>query len=109
MSEVVFVGTSDAFGAGGRRQSALLVRAPGRALLNVAHHGQASPRWIEREEIDTILVSHFHGMLRRHPRPAAVLRSTDGGAACACDTRLVLRDQFPGCRPTAVESAGAGQ
>ena len=27
MSEVVFVGTSDAFGAGGRRQSALLVRA----------------------------------------------------------------------------------
>ncbi len=64
MSEVVFVGTSDAFGAGGRRQSALLVRAPnGGALLDcgtTTATGLAA-LGIRREEIDTILVSHFHG------------------------------------------------
>jgi ribonuclease BN (tRNA processing enzyme) len=64
MSEVVFVGTSDAFGAGGRRQSALLVRAPnGGALLDcgtTTSTGLAA-LGIAREEIDTIVVSHFHG------------------------------------------------
>ena len=33
MTEVTFVGTSDAFGAGGRRQSAIFVRGPGGAAL----------------------------------------------------------------------------
>ena len=63
MSEVVFVGTSDAFGSGGRRQSAYLVRAPqGAALLDC---GQTTGTGlaalgISRDEIDAILVSHFH-------------------------------------------------
>jgi ribonuclease BN (tRNA processing enzyme) len=64
MSEVVFVGTSDAFGAGGRRQSALLVRAPqGGALIDcgaTTASGLAA-LGIERDEIDAILISHFHG------------------------------------------------
>ena len=33
MSEVVFIGTSDAFGAGGRRQSAILARGSRGTLL----------------------------------------------------------------------------
>jgi ribonuclease BN (tRNA processing enzyme) len=64
MSEVVFVGTSDAFGAGGRRQSALLVRAEHGGLLldcgTTTASGLAS-LGIERDEIDAILISHFHG------------------------------------------------
>ncbi len=64
MSEVVFVGTSDAFGAGGRRQSALLVRAPQGGLLldcGMTTTSGLSALGIERAEIDAILVSHFHG------------------------------------------------
>jgi ribonuclease BN (tRNA processing enzyme) len=63
MSEVVFVGTSDAFGAGGRRQSALLVRAPNGGLLLDCGMTTASglaALGIPRDEIDAILVSHFH-------------------------------------------------
>jgi ribonuclease BN (tRNA processing enzyme) len=64
MSEVVFVGTSDAFGAGGRRQSALLVRAPQGGLLidcgTTTATGLAA-LGIARGEIDAILISHFHG------------------------------------------------
>jgi ribonuclease BN (tRNA processing enzyme) len=64
MSEVVFVGTSDAFGAGGRRQSALLVRAPQGGLLvdcgTTTTTGLAA-LGIARDEIDAILISHFHG------------------------------------------------
>ena len=64
MSEVVFVGTSDAFGAGGRRQSALVVRAPhGGTLLDcgtTTSTGLAA-LGIHRDEIDSILISHFHG------------------------------------------------
>lgn len=64
MSEVVFVGTSDAFGAGGRRQSALLVRAPHGGLLldcgGTTTSGLAA-LGIERAEIDAVLISHFHG------------------------------------------------
>ena len=64
MSEVVFVGTSDAFGAGGRRQSALLVRAPSGGLLvdcgTTTTMGLAA-LGIERAEIDAVLISHFHG------------------------------------------------
>jgi len=64
MTEVVFVGTSDAFGAGGRRQSAVLLRNPhgcvlvdcgGTTLTGLVDLG------IQRSEIDTILISHFHG------------------------------------------------
>ena len=64
MSEVLFIGTSDAFGAGGRRQSAVLVRGErGTLLLDCGATtgtglGQLG---IERDEIETILVSHFHG------------------------------------------------
>lgn len=64
MIEVVFVGTSDAFGAGGRRQSAVLLRSErGCALVDCGGTtntglGQLG---IERGEIDAILISHFHG------------------------------------------------
>jgi ribonuclease BN (tRNA processing enzyme) len=64
MSEVVFVGTSDAFGAGGRRQSALLVRAPQGGLLldcGMTTTTGLTALGIARDEIDAILISHFHG------------------------------------------------
>jgi ribonuclease BN (tRNA processing enzyme) len=61
--EVVFVGTGDAFGAGGRRQAAILVRTPeGTALVDcgaTTTTGLAALE-IRRDEIDLILVSHFH-------------------------------------------------
>jgi ribonuclease BN (tRNA processing enzyme) len=64
MSDIVFIGTGDAFGAGGRRQSAILLRAPhGGVLIDCG--GTTSTGLcalgIDRGEIDTILVSHFHG------------------------------------------------
>ncbi len=64
MSEVVFIGTSDAFGAGGRRQSAVLLRAPnGGVLLDCGQTTCAGlcDLGIERDEIDVIAISHFHG------------------------------------------------
>jgi ribonuclease BN (tRNA processing enzyme) len=64
VSDVVFIGTSDAFGAGGRRQSAIFVRAPsGGTLLDCgATTGSGlNELGISRDEIDTILISHFHG------------------------------------------------
>lgn len=64
MSEVVFVGTSDAFGAGGRRQSAVFVRGERGALLldcGVTTNTGLLALGIERDEVDAILVSHFHG------------------------------------------------
>jgi ribonuclease BN (tRNA processing enzyme) len=63
VTEIVCVGTSDAFGAGGRRQSAYLVRTPsGGVLLDCgATTGTGlATLGIAREEIDLILVSHFH-------------------------------------------------
>ncbi len=63
MSEVVFVGTSDAFGAGGRRQSAILVRVKSGAVLLDCGATTAtglSQLGVEREEIDAIVLSHFH-------------------------------------------------
>jgi ribonuclease BN (tRNA processing enzyme) len=63
MSEVVFIGTSDAFGSGGRRQSAALVRGPNGAFLldcGMTTGTGLCELGIERDEIDTILVSHFH-------------------------------------------------
>jgi ribonuclease BN (tRNA processing enzyme) len=64
VSELVFVGTSDAFGAGGRRQSAMLLRAPGGAVLvdcGATTSGGLAELGIARDEIDAILISHFHG------------------------------------------------
>jgi len=63
VSEVVFIGTSDAFGAGGRRQSAILLRNDSGALLLDCGATTGSGLYalgIERNEIDCILISHFH-------------------------------------------------
>lgn len=63
MSEVVFVGTSDAFGAGGRRQAAILVRGRRGTLLldcGATTLTGLSDLGIERDEVETVLVSHFH-------------------------------------------------
>jgi ribonuclease BN (tRNA processing enzyme) len=63
MSELVFVGTSDAFGAGGRRQSAMLLRARhGAALLDCGTTTCTglSALGISRNEIEAVVVSHFH-------------------------------------------------
>jgi ribonuclease BN (tRNA processing enzyme) len=63
VSELVFVGTSDAFGGGGRRQSAILLRAPqGTVLLDCGGTtvtGLAS-LGVARDEIDALVISHFH-------------------------------------------------
>jgi ribonuclease BN (tRNA processing enzyme) len=64
VTDLIFVGTSDAFGAGGRRQSAILVRAAsGTALIDCgATTGSGLKQLgIAIDEIDAILVSHFHG------------------------------------------------
>lgn len=64
MSEVLFIGTSDAFGAGGRRQSAILLRGPrGSALVDCGGTTTTglAELGVARDEIDAILVSHFHG------------------------------------------------
>lgn len=63
MSELVFVGTSDAFGAGGRRQSALFFRAPHGAVLIDCGGTTGSglnALGLARAEIDAVLISHFH-------------------------------------------------
>ncbi len=64
MPEVIFVGTSDAFGAAGRRQTAILVRTThGSVLLDcgpTTNTGLAD-LGIPRDEVDGIIVSHFHG------------------------------------------------
>lgn len=63
MSELLMIGTSDAFGAGGRRQSAYLLRSTEGSLL--VDCGQTtlsglSALGVARDEIDAIAVSHFH-------------------------------------------------
>lgn len=63
MIELHFIGTSDAFGAGGRRQSAFLIREPNGNLLvdcGVTTNTGLMAEGISRNEIDAILVSHFH-------------------------------------------------
>ncbi len=64
MSRVTFIGTSDAFGAGGRRQSAIFVEARGGGLLidcaPTTCTGLAA-LGIPRGAIDAIAISHFHG------------------------------------------------
>jgi ribonuclease BN (tRNA processing enzyme) len=64
MSELVFIGTSDAFGAGGRRQSAMLLRGPSGAVLmdcGTTTSTGLNQLGIDRNEIDGIVISHFHG------------------------------------------------
>jgi ribonuclease BN (tRNA processing enzyme) len=64
VTELTFVGTSDAFGAGGRRQSAILLRCPlGGVLLDcgTTTGSGLNHLGIAIDEIDAILVSHFHG------------------------------------------------
>lgn len=64
MTQVIFVGTSDAFGAAGRRQSAIVIRSTsGSVLLDCGATtvtGLQDLR-VSRNEIDAIVVSHFHG------------------------------------------------
>lgn len=64
MSEVVFIGTSDAFGAGGRRQSAIFARGERGGMLfdcGATTNTGLTQLGISRNEIDVILISHFHG------------------------------------------------
>lgn len=63
MIELHFIGTSDAFGAGGRRQSAFLVREPSGSVLvdcGATTNTGLNAEGIDRNEIDAIVISHFH-------------------------------------------------
>ena len=64
MADAILVGTSDAFGAGGRRQTAIVVRSgEGSVLLDCGPttcSGLAA-LGIARDEIDAIAISHYHG------------------------------------------------
>jgi ribonuclease BN (tRNA processing enzyme) len=63
VSELVLIGTSDAFGGGGRRQSAYLLRTPSGSVLldcgGTTSTGLAT-LGISREEVEAILITHFH-------------------------------------------------
>jgi ribonuclease BN (tRNA processing enzyme) len=64
VTQLTFVGTSDAFGAGGRRQSAIFLRCPGGGVLldcGATTGSGLHALGIAIDEIDAILVSHFHG------------------------------------------------
>jgi ribonuclease BN (tRNA processing enzyme) len=64
MSRLVFVGTSDAFGAGGRRQSAIWLEAPSGNLLVDCGTTTATglvQLGLTRDALDAVLISHFHG------------------------------------------------
>jgi ribonuclease BN (tRNA processing enzyme) len=63
MSDLVFIGTSDAFGSGGRRQSANFLRAPNGGVLidcGMTTGTGMCELGIDRDEVDAILISHFH-------------------------------------------------
>jgi len=63
VSRVTFIGTSDAFGAGGRRQAAIFVKTgSGGLLLDCAPTTNTglSALGIPRSAVDGIAVSHFH-------------------------------------------------
>ncbi len=62
--DILFIGTGDAFGSGGRRNSAILVRANGRTLLLDCGPTTLSglkQLGVDPSEIDAIAISHFHG------------------------------------------------
>jgi ribonuclease BN (tRNA processing enzyme) len=64
MTDVTFVGTSDAFASGGRRQSAILLRSGDSAILldcGPTTNTGLMQLGIDRNEIDAIVISHFHG------------------------------------------------
>jgi ribonuclease BN (tRNA processing enzyme) len=64
MAEVVFVGTGDAFGSGGRRNSAILVRDRGKSLLldcGPTTLAGLQELGIDPLELDAVVISHFHG------------------------------------------------
>jgi ribonuclease BN (tRNA processing enzyme) len=64
VNDFVFIGTSDAFGSGGRRQSANFLRAPNGGVLvdcGMTTGTGMCELGIHRDEVDAILVSHFHG------------------------------------------------
>ncbi len=64
MSRVTFIGTSDAFGAGGRRQSAIFIETrSGGLLLDCAPTTSTGLAALDipRDAIDAIAISHFHG------------------------------------------------
>ena len=64
MLEVLFIGTGDAFGSGGRRNSAILVRdGPQTLLLDCGPTTLQGLRelGIDPREIDVIAISHYHG------------------------------------------------
>jgi ribonuclease BN (tRNA processing enzyme) len=64
MAEVLFVGTGDAFGSGGRRNSAILVREAARTLLldcGPTTLQGLKELGVDPLEIDAVALSHFHG------------------------------------------------
>lgn len=102
--KLTFVGTSDAFGAGGRRQAAIFVEtAAGGLLLDCAPTTGTGlvALGIERDAVDVIAVSHFHAdhfaglpqfLLaaiyedrRRHPLAVAGPRGVEARVRAAAD------------------------
>src|SRR5262245_30634534 len=64
MPGVLFIGTGAAFGSGGRRNSAILVREAGRTLLLDCGPTTLSglkQLGVDPLEIDAVALSHFHG------------------------------------------------
>ncbi len=64
MPEVLFVGTGDAFGSGGRRNSAILIRGrAGSLLLDCGPTTLSGLKdlGVDPREIDAIAISHYHG------------------------------------------------
>ena len=63
MTDVTFIGTSDAFAAGGRRQSAIYLRCDqGAVLLDCGPTTNTGlmQLGIDRNDVDAIVISHFH-------------------------------------------------
>jgi ribonuclease BN (tRNA processing enzyme) len=63
VNDFVFIGTSDAFGSGGRRQSANFLRASNGGVLvdcGMTTGTGMCDLDITRDEVDAILISHFH-------------------------------------------------
>jgi ribonuclease BN (tRNA processing enzyme) len=64
MPEVLFIGTGDAFGSGGRRNSAILVRGATRSILldcGPTTLPGLKAMGIDPREIDAVALSHYHG------------------------------------------------
>jgi ribonuclease BN (tRNA processing enzyme) len=64
VTEVLFIGTGEAFASGGRQNSAILVRAGGRSLLldcGPTTLSALKKLGIDPREIDGVVVTHFHG------------------------------------------------